>query len=328
MKENTIIRLIKLYKIVINKYRSQVLAGFKQYCTYVKKYGIKTKVIMCPGGMGDVYVCCRNCLPSLASENDEYIPVFVVLREASVEISKMFGIENIELLPYKERKKLLNMAMFDSFSLAHLDVISPMMLALHYQIFTSMEGIHGNTEMDHFRYSSEKYWKYNVYPIFNEFNRLDYPCISKGKTVLLIPYSVSMEEIDIHFWEKMATRIQDKGFKVITNVKGENESAINGTEAVKIPLNILVPFVEECGNVIGVRSGILDVMEMADAKMIILYPKVKNGPRAYGRTSYDSWESFSWNKWFKKNSALEMSYYDEFQDFIIEKTMEYLGNGN
>lgn len=319
-----IIDVIKKNIAFINIFKIRILAGFNYYAKYVSKYGARAKIIICPGGMGDVYVCCQNCGSVLLPGTNDDTPVLVVTRQASIEVAKMFGVRNIELLPYDKRRALLNMAMFEQFNVLQFEIISPMMLALYYQIYTNMEGVHGITEFDNFTYSNGTKWSGHLSPIFSGFDSSLYPFIAKNKTVLLIPYSVSMEEISEKFWVKLVEKLAMKGFTVITNSKGDDEPAIKGTKAVNIKLNEIVPFVEYCGICIGVRSGIMDVMESAKIKRVIYYPRVKSGMRALGKTSNNSWVSFSYNKWFGDELAMEMNYIDEFQDYIINNTLEYI----
>nr|MCR4604880.1 hypothetical protein [Eubacterium sp.] len=74
----------------------------------------------------------------------------------------------------------------------------------------------------------------------------------KGKTVILSPYAQSEHEFHPLLWEKMAERLKNKGFAVITSVVG-SQAAVKGTEGIFIPINKLESYLQYAGIFIALR---------------------------------------------------------------------------
>lgn len=311
----------------INKeFGELILKGYSYYAEYIKRYGINASLFIFPGGMGDSYVCCKYYYSNIVKSCSS--PVLLVIREASIKVASLFGVSNSELIPYKDRKSVIRLCMFLNMEQTRIEITTPMMNAFYYQIYTKMEGVHSFTELDLFEIMGKKRWGSFLPPSFRSCDISMFDYIKKGKTILLIPYSVSLEPIDIIFWEKLVERIVSLGYRVLTNVNGNNESAVAGSVEMSIPLDILVPFVDNCEFVIGVRSGIFDVMESSSVKRIVLYPRIRAGLRGCGMTSDDSWQAFSLNRWYRNNKVLELRYFYEFRDYIMNTIVENVKNGS
>lgn len=104
---------------------------------------------------------------------------------------------------------------------------------------------------------------------------LDLPA---GKTVILAPYATAISQINDDLWYKIRDLLVEKGFKVATNI-GPKEKPIDGTTGLQVAFDEIIPIAEYAGWVIGVRSGLFDILSSADCKLTILYPKAKNAGR-------------------------------------------------
>lgn len=101
---------------------------------------------------------------------------------------------------------------------------------------------------------------------------LDKYKIIKNKTVVLAPYANSFEqELPLDWWEKLADKLIAKGYAVITNIGNEKETVINGTVGINLEFNELFVLLEEMGCIIGMRSGLFDLMASASCKKIVIY---------------------------------------------------------
>lgn len=94
------------------------------------------------------------------------------------------------------------------------------------------------------------------------------------KTVLLAPYANTyINELEPEWWNNLVLELNKKGYQVFTNA-GANEEAISGTSKIFIPFNCLAPICEYCGSVIGMRSGLFDVLAFSTCRKIIIYQDI------------------------------------------------------
>ena len=73
-------------------------------------------------------------------------------------------------------------------------------------------------------------------------------------------------------WQDVIQCLKDNGYDVYTNSIGEKEPVLPGTKAISFPIEIAREVVELAGVFVGIRSGLCDVIEAADAKVFVLYP--------------------------------------------------------
>ena len=91
-----------------------------------------------------------------------------------------------------------------------------------------------------------------------------------GKTVIIYPITYSAFLLPKEFWQELADEIKKRGYSVATNV-WNNEKPIPGTVPLFTEIKEKIAAAELAGTVIGVRSGIFDVLASADCKKIIIY---------------------------------------------------------
>ncbi len=95
-----------------------------------------------------------------------------------------------------------------------------------------------------------------------------------NKIVLLAPYANTyINELEPEWWNNLVLELNKKGYQVFTNA-GANEEAISGTSKIFIPFNCLAPICEYCGSVIGMRSGLFDVLAFSTCRKIIIYQDI------------------------------------------------------
>lgn len=99
--------------------------------------------------------------------------------------------------------------------------------------------------------------------------------VLEKKSVLLIPYAQSAKQLDASFWEKVATILNNNGYKVYTNIKDESENVIKGTQGVVIPLRYVNTFIEYAGSAISIRCGLTDLIAVSHNDVEVLY-RVEN----------------------------------------------------
>lgn len=97
------------------------------------------------------------------------------------------------------------------------------------------------------------------------------------KTILMAPDAFSYRKpfVSRHFWEKLVREGRSRGFKVaMMSIKPEL-NAIDGVTPVQFPLSEALPFLNQCGYLIGNRSGFCDLVASIPTTNILLYSKEK-----------------------------------------------------
>mgnify|MGYP003299890147 CR=1 FL=1 len=248
------------------------------YKKLVDEYG-DVPVFVCPyTGTGDIYLIGTFWEQYLKKNNIEDY-VFVVITGACKKVANLCNIKNVHLVekkwhvsvmlnyymlcPEETKIKVLN----DSWGQIHTNQI---------EWFRGYKGLYFTKLFKEYVFNLSDVQP--KHPILEDVSTeiesiaLDKNLI-KGKTVILSPYSNTLSDLPVSFWEKIAVAIKRKGLIVCTNSSGKGEPAINGTIPVFFPLNIAPQFIQWAGYFIGVRSGFCDIISSSDAKKIILYDK-------------------------------------------------------
>ena len=80
-----------------------------------------------------------------------------------------------------------------------------------------------------------------------------------SKSIILCPVAQSNSLLGKAFWDKLIINLKNKGYVVYTNI-GPNEQPLEGTNPLCVPIDIICGLVS-CGcKVIGVQSGLLDLL--------------------------------------------------------------------
>lgn len=94
-----------------------------------------------------------------------------------------------------------------------------------------------------------------------------------GRTLILFPYGVSWpqsEQATLAHMTALAARATAGGLRVLTSIAGA-EVPVPGTSGVFIPFGVLIPFCELAGYVVGLRSGISEVIASARCTKLYTY---------------------------------------------------------
>lgn len=96
--------------------------------------------------------------------------------------------------------------------------------------------------------------------------------LTEGHTIILLPYANSfVEELLPEWWEKLSNKLQDNGYTVATNCGSKNELEVVGTIRLDLSYELFAPVAELCGYMVGVRSGVFDLMSGIKCKKIVIY---------------------------------------------------------
>ena len=80
-----------------------------------------------------------------------------------------------------------------------------------------------------------------------------------SKSIILCPVAQSNSLLSKTFWDKVIQNLRDKGYVVYTNV-GTNEQPLEGTNPLCVSIDVLCGLVSYGCRVIGVQSGLLDLL--------------------------------------------------------------------
>lgn len=253
--------------------RIRIHNGFKIYASLLEKYGDSVSVSICPyKGTGDVYLAAGYFNKS-ALKTENY--VFCVIGKSNEAVAELFGIENVLEISQKQMSSLFRFAVFTGMKETEISILHPNPQKDHVGVIDYFRNINGLNFADIIRYSSfaEKAIDAPVFPDCDDkmkslFSRLN---LKEGKTILLAPYSYTLEKINGLFWRKLVEELNAMGYSVCTNLGSDKEKAIEGTEGVFLKYEELASFLKMGGYFISVRSGLCEIVSTIPCKKIILY---------------------------------------------------------
>ncbi|GAA4725985.1 hypothetical protein [Brevibacillus fulvus] len=261
------------------RYGLHVIQGHRYYKQIRKKYSQDHKIFVCPyTGTGDVYLVGLYFYQYLRQKNiNEY--VFVVVNQACKKVAQIFGIQNIEIMPFKSVGKMIRARLFVD-ELDSLIILNDSWTAVYTNPIQWLRGHNGLNFNDMFRhfvfelpddatfaFPQETAGEQEVLQIFEENG------LTPGKTLVLSPYSNTLFELPQRLWEVIADHYREQGFSVCTNSSGPKEPPISGTTPVFFPLTQAKAFTDMAGYFIGVRSGLCDIVSQSSCKKVVFYEK-------------------------------------------------------
>lgn len=313
IKERTIIETI-----------SDIQKGKKIYTDLKKKYG-DVPIFLCPyTGTGDIYLIGTFWDEYIIKENVEQY-IFLVISGACKKVAELFDIKNIVCL--KNQKDSAYLISYYAANTTHIDlkILNDAWAQIHDNQTEWFRGYKGWYFTELFRrfvfdlpddsrprHPTLKNKEKEVNELFEKNG------LKKSKTAILSPYSNTLSDLPVEFWEKVCEKLIEKGYAVCTNSSGPSEPPIKGSLSIFFPLNIAPQFVNAAGMFIGVRSGFCDIVSGCVAKKIVLYDK---GNRFYNCSAY---EYFSLNKMGLCKDAIEIEYeHENWKEAIgcIEKNL-------
>lgn len=322
MPERNVISLTLKERTVLEAI-SDIQKGKKIHANLIKEYG-DVPMYLCPyTGTGDIYLIGTFWEEFIKKENTENY-IFLVISGACKKVAELFDIKNI--ICFKNQKDSAYLISYYAANSAHVDlkILNDAWAQIHDNQTEWFRGYKGWYFTELFRkfvfdlpddsrprHPVLKDKDEEVKELFEK-NRL-----KMGKTVVLSPYSNTLSDLPIEFWEKMCERLIEKGYTVCTNSSGASEPPIKGSAGVFFPLSIAPQVINAAGMFIGVRSGFCDIVSGCTAKKIVLYDK---GNRFYNCSAY---EYFSLNKMGLCDDAIEIEY--EHDSRVFEEIINFIG---
>ena len=267
---------------------------------------------LCPApyeGTGDVYVA-DMILKKYAERNNIEKYFVPVVGGANKKICALFRIESIALKK-REMANLIKFLSFVGFSQSEVLVLhhAPTQLSESIIILDKMRNY---KELDFFSMYLSGVFASNdrTMTAQPEFDRNPEAIdklftdnhLKKGKTVLIAPYNHTLPKIKTEFWVRLAEQLKAKGYTVCTNCGKQKEKPIKGTVPVFIPYSQIVPFLEEAGSIVAIRSGLCEIISSAKCRKVILYLK------GFQWNEKDNIDYFSLNRMGLCSDAEEYTY--------------------
>lgn len=308
-KRNHFIRVLKAFK-------ERVLPGYVVYKDLLEKYGTDSLFYLTSPGTGDAFIYGRLFNSFLKKEgNLKSHNVFIVFLDSSLKVAQMFSILDAYSLKLEQMQKLFSYKDFMGTKEKKIIYMHHHVFYRHIGMLANIEGMNGydwaTMALDYLGLSSEDI-RHPHYIKVDE----DY-AISRGvainNTVILSPYGKSVRSIPRFFWIKLARLLDEKGYMVLTNVFGE-ETPIEGTIGISESFDTFPNICEKAGAVVGLRSGVLDIISDSQCLIISL-----NNANNYKRGVTDVINAFSLRGISSNPNIYEKLYEKRKEDELINE---------
>lgn len=271
---------------------NKVKEGYKVYHNLTSQRNKPDKIFVCPVGfLGDAYIG-MSFLHAYINRCKTENYLLVVLNKPCFKIATLFGFEeNTVLISDDMMESFVQFAVFTEMANGKILILN------HRRPYTCRIGEIGNykgiTFVDHFRYTIfglDEGTKPEIpMGIIDQEKRAEYVDrffmdngLQKGKTALLFPYAKTAASLPLKFWEDTVAELRSKGYSVCINSnEPSEESPVEGCRAAFIDILHIIDVVEAAGLVIGLRSGLCDVISSARAEKVIIYPDRIYGPGTF-----------------------------------------------
>lgn len=244
-----------------------------------KQYG--PHLLLCPyPGTGDAFLTGRY-LHNLVEYHGWREYTILVTGRAFQEVMRLYGYENCVLITKYECECLK--FLLTSFGGEKTGIHDLLYWGLSIQTAALVENKTSFLEI----FSNTVFGPYQKKPALLDYRAgadgaravMEEHGLEPGKTVLLAPAANSFrEELPGEWWARLARAIRERGYTTATNC-GPGELPVRDTKRVELPYNALFPVLERCGYIIGVRSGLFDLISGVNCKKIILYQDFINPER-------------------------------------------------
>lgn len=249
------------------------------------KYKILYKnkhIYVCPyPGTGDVLFTADIFTLILKKDNlkdNEYI-VFIGSNSCKV-ILEHFDLKNIKVIPQKHIELLKFICSIFSSDKSEITYLGfwglkyqrlarlPYTYSLSFREFLHALFLENKTAENDVSFITFKEQSIKFKEIFGE-------SIDLKKVIILAPVAgIEFDEgIPFSFWEELADFLLSCGYHVYTNTNGKDVHVIRNTKQIFLDYDNFFHTLNEIKALIGLRSGLFDIMSSVKCKKIIFYPK-------------------------------------------------------
>ncbi|MCM1183101.1 MAG: hypothetical protein NC337_06990 [Roseburia sp.] len=308
----------------------EMIRGYRVYKRIKRRTGGAKLFLQYYPGTGDVYLSAAYLRYCEERENAAGNSVFVVNGANAAGVAALTGPERIPVvaLPGDKAYSLVQLTRFigtDAVDIKYLHYMSDWPMYTSFLI--TLAGLHGLGFMELYREIAFDGERFELPAPRWSMGRESYPPASgRERRALLAPAANSIAQgPDSLFWRELARRLKQSGYRVYTNVSGD-ERPIAGTEPAFIPYKELALFLDERAVFIGYRSGLCDLAASLKCRKIILYPK-SGWPVINGLRIASTLEIFSLSKMGLCEDAVELEYSEQNELQILSEILENTANG-
>lgn len=272
-----------------------------------KRVSNGNKLFICPYvGNGDIYLIGQFLTPYCKKNGIENYDI-TVIGNACKKIAEMFEWKCVHVLNQDESDELVAYVRFMGLAECNAIILNDCYQQPINRRFRGYKGLDFYKIFQQLVFGFDENERY-----VNQENKADLSDLQKyveeydiqeGTSVIFAPYANTITKIPVAEWEKMVREYKEKGYKTYTNGFGEAEPAINGTELIQVPFNIIKEVVSYAGTFVGLRSGLCDIVAGSTARKIIYYPQ----GILFGSCS--TYDYFSIEKMGIENGEIEESEY-------------------
>ncbi len=267
---------MEIYADTLEYARRQMEAvrrGAEYYRKAAAEYGKDTKLLVGPKASGDIFIAC-SYLQAWCLKYDIKDYVLLGLGKNAKDIAAMFGIdEKVKMISEEELDDLMVAYMFLGDSM-NVKFISEWTLTIRNSYFPGRQSpivFRDKFKLETFRLTE------NTSPQYPPYCRQDRDYVPEGlwkeKTVIMAPYAYSSPApmISPDIWAEIADVLSSKGYVVYTIGYGEKEPAVKGTRRIQFSYKEARGVLEFAGNFLSARSGLCDIVHMAECRQLIIY---------------------------------------------------------
>ncbi|WP_202107742.1 hypothetical protein [Succinivibrio dextrinosolvens] len=266
-----------LYEI---KYLKNTLDALLVYSKLLEIYKHK-RIYLCPyPGTGDILF--TGDIFHLIIEKDnlkenEY--VVLIGSNSCKSILEHFGINNVEVIPQKNIDLLKYICSIFSSDITNITYLG--FWGLYYQkiarlCYTSKlsfrDFLHSLFLGSYKNVDNLKTIQFKKHSV--SFNELLGESVNIKNVIILAPVAgIEFNDgISIEFWEELAAFLLNLGYIVFTNTNGKDFPVIRNTKKIFLNYDDFFYTLNECKALIGLRSGLFDIMNSVNCKKIVFYP--------------------------------------------------------
>lgn len=255
--------------------QKKILSGWKLYRKIKIQYGKDTSICVSQHpALGDAYLAGLYLNAYYGSR----IFIVTAVSEGAFQVYRYLGIQRIALLTQEETDCLIAFCQMAGLEQEEVRILHHQALQWHTGILWQLQGVHGLNFADMFEnavfpgISRED----RIYPDIqinqNAEKMFDFYGLEKGNTVILFPYANTLIPPDQRLWMQIIKQLRGKG-KCMATYVFETQQPLAETMAVRAEIKDVAGLAELAGEMIGVRSGLMDILSIAKCRKIILYPR-------------------------------------------------------
>ena len=182
--------------------------------------------------------------------------------------------------------------------------------------------IHFKTQMLNYLGLEDKDFSNDAINISNETRKSLQEKIAKtnldlGNFVIFTPEANTCEDYEFEFWQQLKTKYESQGIDVFCNVvQSINKVKFNKFKQCDLTLGELYELTKMAKELIGLRSGLLDLLVLTNTPMKVLYTNAKNRYSFNPLTSEEMMSGFNMQEYL---NVKECNVMDKDKQEILEK---------